>query len=150
MKIHVHDLDEGKSFELAHEYDPGAEKLDFVDLHYLRPITLTATIQKEEHCLFVNGVITAAVERMCSRCLHLVKQDVKYPVSLSISYGDEDVIDITDNVRELLIFDYPIRFLCSEKCKGLCPRCGQNKNLEDCDCGSRPQGGAFADLEKLL
>jgi len=150
MKINAHDLDEGEAIEVDHTYDPAGEEFDFIDLHYVQPILLTATIQKEAHCLFIKGTVRTTVERTCSRCLAVAKQDVMYPLSLSIDYHDEAVVDITDDVRELLIFDHPMKFVCSENCKGLCPWCGKNKNLDACDCEARHRGGAFADLKKIV
>ena len=41
------------------------------------------------------------------------------------------------------------KFLCSEDCKGLCPRCGKNLNLGPCGCRKEPDP-RFAVLEQLL
>ncbi len=35
---------------------------------------------------------------------------------------------------EQFLLALPVKPLCFEGCKGLCPQCGQNKNLDDCDC----------------
>ena len=42
------------------------------------------------------------------------------------------------NVDELVcgeaLLVWPMKVLCREDCKGLCPVCGQNLNLKTCDC----------------
>ena len=43
-------------------------------------------------------------------------------------------IDITIDVRDTLLLSLPYRMLCSENCRGLCPDCGANLNLEQCKC----------------
>jgi uncharacterized protein len=43
-------------------------------------------------------------------------------------------IDLGEILREHLALEIPIRYLCSESCKGLCPQCGQNLNSAACSC----------------
>ncbi len=40
-----------------------------------------------------------------------------------------------EEAKNQIILEFPERFLCSEDCKGLCPHCGCNRNLESCTCG---------------
>ena len=62
-----------------------------------------------------------------------------------------DIIDLTDPIREDMIIALPIRPLCDEACKGLCFQCGQNLNLNQCQCrkGEHTMGGPFSILEDL-
>ena len=46
----------------------------------------------------------------------------------------EDIIDITEDVREEILLSVPSRFKCSDDCKGLCPGCGADLNTEPCRC----------------
>ena len=68
----------------------------------------------------------------------------KYPLE-----GHE--IDLAAAVEEALLLDLPMRFLCREDCKGLCPVCGKDLNTELCTC---PKGGKagnpFSALSRLL
>ena len=47
---------------------------------------------------------------------------------------EDDVADLTEMIRDTLIASQPIRNLCKEDCKGLCPICGVNLNESECDC----------------
>lgn len=51
-----------------------------------------------------------------------------------IGYYEESGLSLEDVVREQVLLSLPSRTLCNEDCKGLCPRCGQNLNLETCNC----------------
>jgi uncharacterized protein len=51
-----------------------------------------------------------------------------------IGYYEESGLPLEDVVREQVLLSLPARTLCTEDCKGLCPRCGQNLNLETCSC----------------
>ena len=56
------------------------------------------------------------------------------PDETEIGYYDESGLSLEDVVREQVLLSLPPRTLCSEDCKGLCPRCGQNLNLAACSC----------------
>jgi uncharacterized protein len=53
---------------------------------------------------------------------------------LDIYYYDGEEVDIDSYVFEEVMLNIPIKALCSESCKGLCPSCGKNLNSEDCRC----------------
>jgi uncharacterized protein len=65
-----------------------------------------------------------------------------------IGYYEESGLVLEDVVREQVLLSLPTRTLCSEDCKGLCPRCGQNLNLGTCNCApiSDPRWNALAGL----
>ncbi len=45
-----------------------------------------------------------------------------------------DIIDVTEVVRQNLILALPIAPRCREDCRGLCPRCGADRNRTVCGC----------------
>jgi uncharacterized protein len=69
-----------------------------------------------------------------------------------IGYYDESGLLLEDVVREQVLLSLPTRTLCKEDCKGLCPRCGQNRNLQSCSCDASadPRWNALAGLAGRL
>jgi len=51
-----------------------------------------------------------------------------------IGYYQGDSLLLEDVLREQVLLSLPVRTLCKPDCKGLCPRCGKNRNLEACSC----------------
>lgn len=51
-----------------------------------------------------------------------------------IGYYQGDSLLLEDVLREQVLLTLPVRTLCKDDCKGLCPRCGQNRNTQDCSC----------------
>jgi uncharacterized protein len=43
-------------------------------------------------------------------------------------------IDLAEDVRQMISISVPLKLLCKEDCKGLCPKCGTNLNLGQCAC----------------
>ncbi len=51
-----------------------------------------------------------------------------------ILVGENSVVSIDESLMEELILSLPLRSLCKDDCKGICPKCGCNKNDVMCDC----------------
>lgn len=62
--------------------------------------------------------------------------------------GDERY-DIFPRVREALILELPIKVLCREDCKGMCPTCGANLNDGECGCPREKGDPRWSALRKL-
>jgi hypothetical protein len=58
-------------------------------------------------------------------------------------------IDLTDAVREHVLLAVPGFVECSESCRGLCPRCGVNRNDVSCDCAENAGDDRWAALRDL-
>ena len=66
-----------------------------------------------------------------------------------IGYYQKDSLLLEDVLREQVFLSLPVRTLCKPDCKGLCPRCGENRNLRACNCEenqSDPRWEALAGL----
>ena len=50
---------------------------------------------------------------------------------LETSYYRDDQIDLNELLREQFYLALPMKPLCREDCKGLCPQCGTNLNTGD-------------------
>lgn len=112
-------------------------------------ITATPTGQ-----VVARGTLTATVDRPCRRCLEPVDPVVDeelvlvwaVPDSLGHEAEGEDdgetrtleqgsgELDLGPAIREELLLASPLWVLCREDCRGLCPVCGANRNLDECDC----------------
>jgi uncharacterized protein len=47
---------------------------------------------------------------------------------------DASEIVLDDDIRDYAMLAIPMKKLCKEDCKGLCPECGQNLNDGNCNC----------------
>jgi len=62
----------------------------------------------------------------------------------------DSIFDLTELLRQSILLALPMRPLCSEECKGLCPHCGANLNEGPCGCPTDLDANPFAALAKLL
>ena len=66
-----------------------------------------------------------------------------------IGYYQKDSLLLEDVLREQVLLSLPVRTLCKPDCKGLCPRCGANRNLQPCSCESEPSDPRWEALTDL-
>jgi uncharacterized protein len=119
----------------------------------------------------VQGALQTGVTLVCDRCLadygfvvdvafHLlleVPADRNWQVrELECSGSDldtvqllEPVVDLREILRQQLFLSLPEKFLCSGRCKGLCPTCGADLNRGGCSCEQQTAVSPFAVLAGL-
>ncbi len=130
------------------------------------PLRFSGQVENTGKTLAVSGVIDTKVELPCSRCMKNIAYKATVPFheiftnikDLTVnSNGEEEVflfegdeIDISSQVTRAILLELPMKILCREDCKGLCPKCGVNLNFEECRCTSDTVDPRFAVLEKLL
>jgi uncharacterized protein len=122
----------------------------------------------------VVGRLEAKLEAPCARCLETVTHTVDWDFDLlyrpqgvdrrgdevaiseaetEIGYYQGDGVLLEDVLREQVLLAAPVKTVCREDCKGLCPHCGRNLNEEQCDCESHisdPRWDALNEIKKNL
>ncbi len=110
----------------------------------------------------LSGTVSGEYSAPCARCLAPVKEtfsiDVDFPVEKDSPESEEEVIvaegqriDLACVAQETVLTGLPFRLLCSEDCKGLCPKCGKDLNTGSCDCQHKeidPRLAGLADFFK--
>jgi uncharacterized protein len=120
------------------------------------------------------GSMSTQVEVRCARCLDPVETDVSESFDLLYrpqgvdAAGDEVAISeaeteigyyrgegvlLEEVLKEQILLALPVKLICAADCKGLCPHCGRNLNLETCDCVTTipdPRWSALEDIRKKL
>ncbi|MDQ3754279.1 MAG: DUF177 domain-containing protein [Acidobacteriota bacterium] len=171
MHIEVENLTEtGRPF--AHIYGAGALDLADERARLTGETRISGRASRQREGVKLQGEITTTVEINCDRCLTPISMpveaafDVNYvdvetdaateeatelqPEDLSVSFYEGDAIDLDELAREQVLLALPVRLLCREECKGLCPNCGAERNTQPCACEDRevdPRWGALATLK---
>ena len=118
---------------------------------------------------YMRMTLTMSVDYVaqCARCLAPVTGqftlDLEKTVAPRNLLGDLDedkldefaiiedgFLDMDEQLREQLEMEFPMRFLCREDCKGLCPKCGKNLNEGECNCDHTEIDPRMEPLRKLL
>ena len=93
--------------------------------------------------LTIKAVISGTYTAVCDRCMEeaSLKLEAKLDTIFDINEAKDDSltlengkIDLVRTAYDALSLEIPMVILCKEDCKGICPHCGKNLNLEECDC----------------
>lgn len=125
-------------------------------LEFAGPGEVEAAIHVERHGreVLVQGNLKGKLALRCSRCLMTFEQPVATRFVLLLSpipdyqeeeeeltaadldrdFYDGEVVHLEDILREQVLLNLPLKPLCSEACRGICPRCGADLNVEACRC----------------
>jgi uncharacterized protein len=121
--------------------------------------------------VLVTGTLTATVQKDCGRCLSLfstplvVELEEQFYPTVDVTTGtalplppDADeaneisaqhVLDLLEVVRQAFQLESAGSLYCRRDCKGLCPSCGQDRNITSCDCESPQIDERWAGLRAL-
>ncbi len=112
--------------------------------------------------------VGATVPLTCSRCLETFPWDVRMDLAwkvlrqavedgaasedaeaddeASVLIAPEGKIGLEDLATEQVYLNLPLKPVCSDGCKGLCPTCGSNRNLGACACEPQASDPRLAPL----
>jgi uncharacterized protein len=124
------------------------------------PIEADLLLESVVEGILVSGPVRGSMRMSCARCLKTFEQPFGVDVhELFIRDVDEDAdeyplaehgaIDIEPMVRDAVLLQMPFSPLCRPDCRGLCERCGGDRNLGECTCGPAVADPRWAALEGL-
>ncbi len=139
---------------------------------FTAPLHVSLRAMRVGEMVEVEGSVATVVRLVCSRCLQEFETPLESRFALTFARevprvteeeGDEEVeleaedlglvifsgdeIDLSDSIQEQVIMALPMRPLCREECRGLCPQCGADLNQATCGCAPPVSLGKFAALK---
>jgi uncharacterized protein len=134
-------------------------------------VRLAFDIFKDGDQFHLVGRVQSTLGLACGRCLEEIAMPVDLPFDLlylphlenvgegevevedddlTTAYYRDEEIDLGQLVLEQLYLAVPMKPLCAESCKGLCPECGTNLNTSTCSCVRRWTDPRLEGLRSLL
>ncbi len=140
-------------------------------LEFAAPGGLAAHLHLERHGhdILVRGHLAGTLRLSCSRCLtpfslpvdahfdllltprppHFEEEEELSRADLDRDFYSGEVVDLESILREQVLLTLPLKPLCADDCKGLCPRCGADLNRETCRCPAEEPASPLADLKNI-
>lgn len=143
---------------------------DYEDVREISFARATLSIQEGNEEYYCQGEVTASLKLECARCLTSFDAETKSRIDFILCDKDrmkaisregddsEDYVilhtsdmtaDISSVVRQVSLLSIAMKPICSEDCRGLCPRCGVNLNTKPCDCRTEKADPRWDGLKKL-
>ena len=135
-------------------------------------LTAECTLQrKAEDKVAMWGRVHVVVSVLCDRCLAPFDVEINTPVQILFELAsaeswqvkemeckggdmdtvllDEPIVDIADAYRQQIVLTLPVKSLCAEGCKGICPQCGADRNRTACLCSESRRESPFSILNSI-
>ncbi len=146
-------------------FDPEADAYTVVE-----PVRLTFEIFRDQLRFHLVGRVNGGLELTCGRCLEPYRLDVDAAFDLmyspdqdnvgeaEVEVADDDLstafyhdqtIDLGGLMREQFLLALPMKPLCRDTCRGLCPVCGTNWNTGSCSCSTQWEDPRLDPLKDL-
>ena len=110
----------------------------------------------------IFGSLVSVKGHVCDRCLTDIsrQEHMEFSHILVFSLNREDdgefivipdgQLDLAELTASDILLELPTAMVCDQGCKGLCPICGKNRNLESCNCRQEKSGRGLEILRDLL
>jgi len=120
-------------------------KVQGESVNFSGPVVIDVVIDNTGKHLVVEGKASGKLKLACSRCLDFFEYSFEVPVKEVYTAAPEedagkvvpftgDFLDISPEITKSIIMHLPMKALCREECRGLCPVCGINLNERQCRC----------------
>ena len=133
-------------FTVTEELEPicaGGEEIRFI-----RPVEVSGSFVFTGEDILVRGAVAAEYVAQCCRCLRDVPASMRIPFSEEYAREEDsehpdrylyrgEQLALNRKAEDLISLSTPMRHLCGEGCKGLCPVCGADRNSGDCGCSGK-------------
>jgi len=174
MKLDLSEIASHLGKRIRYEIDePPIKDID-ESIKSVAPIKGEVTFNNTGKHIVARGYLKTVIEVDCSRCLVEYRMDLDLPIEEELRIAGhmpdmledqqeeelteeekeplfvDNVFDLSELIRQSIITAVPIKPLCMEACKGLCPYCGQNLNEGECGCSQEPRNPKLAKLKELL
>ena len=160
MLLDLREIIEVPGKGIPFRFEPDTDRLSFDSItEYRSKPVAEGKVFNAAGILTLEGTMRADMTCVCDRCGKRFDSVKKMELHALLTDGetddpeafclDGDKIDLEEVVSTLYVLDMETKFLCSEDCKGLCPKCGADLNLGPCNC-KKETDPRLAVLEQLL
>ena len=162
MRLELNDIIHVPDARKTFRYELDLSGLDFYGRRPIaRPVLAEGSVVNHAGALVLEGTARSLLELTCDRCGRefsrektvlldsLVAQELEDEENDEILLLDGTQLDLDEAVTTAFVLAMDTKNLCSDDCKGLCPKCGAN--LNEGPCGCRPETDPrWAALSQLL
>lgn len=127
---------------------------------FLEPVKIEGILTNVDDNIVLDAIGETEAELPCSRCLAPVKVKVNFKLNEEFIHtgvlNEEaetfsgDQLDLSEVVKRNILSTLPMKVVCREDCKGLCPVCGKDLNEGDCGCNRTSFDPRFESLRALF
>lgn len=165
MLFDLTSLFSGQADSLPFQFSIDLSELSFhAGYPFSSPVQVSGTAVHAAGEVTLSLDVSCQLDVPCDRCAELTHPHFRFsfvhPVLPPSQSESDDInavpadanssVDLAEVARADLLLELPSKFLCSPDCKGLCPQCGVNRNVESCTCSTHSVDPRLEILKNLI
>jgi len=163
IKIKVSNL---SNVRYDYDFEGKASDLDIFE-PYVGNFKTNVALSKFDSQIILDSETGITANLLCDRCAKefqsVIKSNYRMVYLFRVNFDDEesekeevvyihpetDKIELDKDIRDYAVLAVPMKNLCSDDCKGLCPKCGKNLNDDPCSCTEENIDPRWEPIQKL-
>jgi uncharacterized protein len=166
--ITLHEL-ELHRITISKTYESGSLDYHATEFQQVGPLRADATAELVGSEIRIRGHLGTRLKAHCDRCLTAIEfpidrdfdlfyrpmssiareEEVEVPdQELEIGFFSGEGVELADVLAEQVNLAVPMKLVCRPDCQGLCPVCGVDRNLENCQCTTEQHQSPFDALKE--
>lgn len=134
----------GEKQDVDFSVDPDRLK-EVKQYSFISPVSVKGSVYDRAGVVILDCVVDYTLDTVCDRCLKPLEKKFSFRVEhilvretntdsdeYIVTSGDE--LDLDELVIQDILLQIPSKLLCREDCKGICPICGTDLNINECNC----------------
>ncbi len=164
MKLDLRPLVNGEKDCIEFDFSEQPEEDSLSDIRFIDGIRVFGRVTDLSGYMRLTLDVSGRYRTSCARCLTELERELEAHIEKDVALKDmlqdkesDDYVvcegnelDLDDVISEVMYLELPTRLLCSEDCKGLCPKCGKNLNEGDCTCDLHEPDPRWAALKNYF
>ncbi len=148
MKIDLNQLFNGSQQKIDIDSSFDMSALEYSAYNPLKePVKVVGAVTTKADVVYLDMTVSYVFNGVCDRCAEEINREFSFDVNRIVveelqNEEDDDgflivtnrELDLDELVNEEIVLSLPSKILCKDDCKGLCPQCGANLNVNKCNC----------------
>lgn len=153
MKLDIDSIRKGDQNTHCLNFTLALDVIDFYGdkIYIVSPVDVKGKLHVIDYRLYIALEIMADMQANCNRCLEpfiyhfnssinaeIIHENLfEYEddqIDDDVIYYRDDIFDLGKLIKEHIIMNIPIKLVCDENCRGLCPKCGTKLEKGSCNC----------------
>lgn len=120
---------------------------DGLGVTFSNGVCVTGEIVCRSDVLELSAHVEGTFHTNCARCLKELELPLSFDFTETLTQNSEEIdnkdsvivfsgttVDLSEIVSSNILLNLSYKYLCSEDCRGLCPKCGADLNDGPCGC----------------
>lgn len=165
MLIDLTDIIKNENGKLSIKEYFDMPKVSFMgeEFAFSEPICIEGVILNNSKALELNVTASGKASVHCARCGKPLTVSVSFPILETLMREEEAApeddevilysgkeIELDDIIISNFLMNVPVKYLCRDDCKGLCPICGADLNETTCGCSKDTMDPRLEKLAEIM